>query len=298
VDSETPTKDKLSKKQLRAMYGMTYNQLRVDQSILKLFQKAWEENWTKEVFDAAVEELDWYKENSAATREYLMLSADPDSVDFQQKRGDTYEFVRQTAMTLGVNLSEEQLSELTDQTMMFGWADAGQEFKLQRAMTDMPQNGQYGGDIEANAQSLRILAYNNGVTYNDEWFNSAGVSIATGLSQADTWEQQIREQAASRFPVFAEQIRLGQSVANVASPYVRQMAETLQLNPANIGLDDPTILSALTKYDDAGKPYAMDLGEFGRMLRNDPRWMETDEAQNKITGLAGRVMQMFGIMGG
>ena len=76
------------------------------------------------------------------------------------------------------------------------------------------------------------------------------------------------------------------------------MAQILQLNPATITLDDPTIVGALTNYDDKGQPFATDLGTFQRQLRRDPRWMETDAAQNEITGLTGRVMQMFGLMAG
>jgi hypothetical protein len=74
------------------------------------------------------------------------------------------------------------------------------------------------------------------------------------------------------------------------------MADTLELNPAAITLDDPTILGALTSYDDKGTPSVVNLGDFGRQLRNDPRWMNTDKAQNEVTSIVGQVAQMFGIM--
>jgi hypothetical protein len=311
VDSNEENKppDKLSRKELRARYDWTKAQLRLggtgEGSIFAIFQKAYEENWSKELFQAEIKDTDWYRDNNAAARTYLKLKADPENADFKELIKDSTEAIRRSVMELGYpNLSDAMMEEVREAYLSQGMGEPGQEYELEQFLYRLDQEGKleaadgYGGDIEANAQLLRQAAYANGVVYDEGYFISAGKSIASELSDSNYWVDQIREQAASKFPVFAEQIRLGANVNEIASPYIRAMAETWQLNPATITLDDPTILGALTKYDDKGAAYAQDLGSFMRDLREDPRWLETDEAQNKITGLTGRVMQMFGLMAG
>jgi hypothetical protein len=65
----------------------------------------------------------------------------------------------------------------------------------------------------------------------------------------------------------------------------------------SISLDDPYIRQALTGVNDKGEPAATSLWEFQKKLRSDPRWMNTAKAQNEITGVTGKVMQMFGLTG-
>ena len=144
--------------------------------------------------------------------------------------------------------------------------------------------------------ALFALSLANGVKYDPTWYQSAAKSIASGMSLAEDWETQIREQAASKFPIFAEQIRTGVNVSDLMSPYKNLMAEEWEINPADILLDDPTLLSSLMT-DEKGQQSQMNMGEFTRMLRKDPRWMETDKAQNKVSSMAAGVMQMFGLTG-
>lgn len=299
--------DKLSRKELRTLYNMTYNRLRVDDDIFDLFQRAYEGQWTQEKWDAELEQTDWYKNNSASVRNYLMQAADPNNADFLEKKKDSSEYVRRTAMNLGVALDVATLNDLTEQSMMFGWGEASNAYELERAILKTTPGGyegvsdadtkDYVGDIGTNASELQALAYANGVEFNDGWYNSAAKSIASGLSQKDFWEQKIRQEAASTFPVFKDQIEMGANVADIASPYMKTMAELWELNPNDIKLTDPTLLGALTNYDDKGNPRAMNLGAFRDQLRKDPRWMETDKAQNEIAGITSKVMEMFGLVG-
>lgn len=288
--------DRLTRKQLRALYGYTARQLRVNPQLFGLFQRAYDEQWDQARFDSEVEQLDWYRQNQASVREYALLAAEG-GADFEAKKTDTYEFVRRTAMQMGVNLTNEQLADLTDDTMMFGWGESGQEYELKRAIADMPAMGAYGGDIQKNADSLYSLALANGVRYDDSWFTSAGKSIASGLSNPDDWEADIREQAAGKFAVFADKIRAGMNLTDLISPWRRMMADEWELAEDSISLDDPTLLSAVGGVDDKGNPVTMNLGDFQRTLRKDPRWMNTDKAQNSVTSITSEVMRMFGLRG-
>ena len=287
--------DRLNKKQLRNLYNITYRQLQVDPSLFRLFQQAYDEQWDQNRWDSEIEQLPWYRQNKASVRQYMMAQAEG-GADWQAKKDETYEFVRRTSMEMGVNLSADQLEDLTDQTLMFGWGESGQEYQLKRAIVEQPGEGKYGGDIRMNAQTLQALALANGVKYDPGWYESAGKSVAAGLSNPEDWETQIREQAAQKFSAFAPQIMAGQNVTDLVSPYRNLMAEEWEINPNEINLEDPTLLSAFG-YDDKGVQAPMNLGDFTRMLRKDPRWMNTDKAQNKVSSITNDVLQMFGIRG-
>jgi hypothetical protein len=299
--------DKLSRKELRSLYNMTYNRLRVDDDIFNLFQTAFKEQWTQARWDSELEQTDWYRNNAASVRNYLMQAADPNNADFLEKKKDSSEYVRRTAMNLGVPLDVTTLNDLTEQSMMFGWGEQANAYELERAILKTTPGGfedeseadttDYVGDIGANASKLQALAYANGVEFNEGWYNSAAKSIASGLSQEDFWQQKIRQEAASTFPVFKDQIEMGANVADIASPYMKTMADLWELNVNDIKLTDPTLLGALTNYDEKGNARAMNLGAFRDQLRKDPRWMETDKAQNEIAGITSKVMEMFGLVG-
>lgn len=288
--------DRLTKKKLRSLYGYTARQLRVNPQLFKLFQQAYDEQWDQARFESEVEQLPWYRKNQASVREYLLLEAEG-GADFQAKQKDSFEFVRRTSMEMGVNLSNAQLQELAEDSMMFGWGESGQDYELRRAIVDLEPQGEYGGDIRKNADTLYALALANGVKYDDSWFTSAAKSLASGLSNPEDWENDIREQAASRFPIFGDKIRAGMNVSDLVSPWRRMMADEWEIAESDISLNDQTLLSAIGGVDEKGNPKAMNLGEFQRALRKDPRWMETDRAQNQVSGIASEVMRMFGLRG-
>ena len=299
-------KDVLSPETMAALFGYTKNQMDVDPEFRKLFDRAVKEEWVGEVgkanFIAALQNTNWYKTNSESVRTYLLAAADPNNLDFIEKKKDSTEYVRKTAEQLGKALDQTQLDELTTQSMMNGWGDPANAYELQRAIIKLTPEGEndttdYFGDIGKNADDLKVTAMANGVDMSEGWFNSAAKSIASGLTNADFWQQKVRQQAASLFPVFADQINAGVNAADVASPYIDAMAKLWDLNPAEIKLNDPTILNALTNYDDKGKPYAINMGEFRDRLRQDDRWLQTDAAQNEIAGITNGVMKMFGLVG-
>jgi hypothetical protein len=148
------------------------------------------------------------------------------------------------------------------------------------------------------ADNLRNLARANGVSFSDNWYQSAARSVASGLSQQTDWERDVRKQAASLYPVYSQKIEQGLNVYDLASPYINTMAQELELDPNQITLNDPYIRSALGGMSDSGDFTSMGLWDFQKKLRNDPRWENTSKAQNEVTSVTGRVMQMFGLMGG
>jgi hypothetical protein len=283
--------DKLTREQLMAKYGYTAKQINLDDDIFNLFERAWQLQMPKEDFISELHRTNWWQENNQYLRDYLMRSANPDA-DWNMLVTDSREAVRQEAMTMGIDLSPQEIEKYTDQSMREGWYDAKNRYKLRRAIMQLKSTG--GGEIANTTDSLRALAYDLGVNYSDQWYQDAARSVASSLTTADYWGNQMRQQAAKMFPQFGDAIMAGQSLRGIASPYTRMMQDEWDIPEGSIKMSDPTILRAMG--GDGGNQM-MNLSDFQRMLRRDPRWMETDKAQNDITGIGSRVLQMFGMMG-
>ena len=84
---------------------------------------------------------------------------------------------------------------------------------------------------------------------------------------------------------------------NIANPYVQMMAQTLEVNPNQLSLRDPTIMSGLNGLDQDGKPVGRTLNDFQQMLRGDPRWRSTQQAQDKAMSVGNSVLKQMGLTG-
>lgn len=300
--------DVLDLARLREIAPRVASILEQDPEILALFNAAWAGNYEgtngQQRFFDDIEKTKFWRENATPARRYIILSMNADDPDFQIVQEQSREYVRQTAQALGLQVDEATVNALSEESLMRGWGEKGREYELQRKML-----GTLGGEEGAAAgaftgagiygdtlKNLRAAAQANGVDLSDGWYESAAKSVASQMSQEDFWLGKIRQDAASKFPVFRDQIMAGVDMKDIASPYLKMMAEEWELNVNEIGLNDTTLLSALTGYTENGQPRAQNLGEFRMKLRQDPRWLETSKAQNEITSVAGKMMQMFGVM--
>jgi len=289
------TQDRLTKRELRSEYKITARQLAVHKDLFDLFQKAFDGQWDKARFDSELEQTDWYRTNAAPMREFLLLRAEG-GADWNAKVLDTREAVRRKAMEMGVNLSAEDINDLAEESMMFGWGERGQEYELQRAIVERPSKaGEYGGDIQANVDNLKALALANNVKLDDSWFMSKAKSIASGLGLADDAEREVREFAAQKAPGFADQILAGENLDALVTPWRRMMQDEWELAEDAIDLNDPMLQKAINGFDEAGKPVKANLGDFQIALRKDPRWLQTNAGQNKTTSAFSDVLKMFGM---
>lgn len=98
------------------------------------------------------------------------------------------------------------------------------------------------------------------------------------------------------YKAFASQIASGQTIQDIASPYMERMADLLEMNPAEVDVFNNKIQAALKQTDKDGKPAAMDLGSFADFVRQDKRWQYTDNAREQVNGLTAELLQQFGLL--
>lgn len=299
-----PDKDQLSRDELAAQYQAAVGVIYTVPELQALFEQALNEEWSPPRMQAAIQNSDWFRNNDQYART-AWAQEQIGGADWQTNLANARSAVQIAAAQMGADVTEEELNALAKRYIYEGWADSTRRGMMANALSkeisfvrDQRGVASMRGEAGNFANDLRNLARANGVSYSDNWYESAARSVAAGLSTADDWERDLRDRAASLFPVYSEKISQGMNVYDLASPYINTMAEELELDPNMITLNDPYIRSALGGMNDNGDFQPMGLWDFQKKLRNDPRWENTSKAQNEITSMTGRVMQMFGLMGG
>lgn len=212
----------------------------------------------------------------------------PSSKEIKSKR----EAVKLLATQLGVVLTDAQINDL-------GYQYAAGELD---ATTINPRIAKIGnidfamGEAANTISKLKSTAADFGVSYGPDWFTQSAKDVLTGVADADTLTQAIKDLAKSRYPTLAKQIDAGYTVKQIASPYLQSMANTLEINPNDISLDDPTIKQAFTSLNAEGQPITKPLWEFEKELRRDERWRYTKNAQQDLMGTARKVLSDFGLV--
>src|SRR5678816_4167500 len=125
--------------------------------------------------------------------------------------------------------------------------------------------------------------------------DNASKQIVSGLSTQQDYESNIRQQAKATYSFWSKQIDAGQSVSDLASPYMQTMAQILELPQGSVNLFDPKIKQSLQYRDNSGKSVVKPLWQFENEMREDPRWRKTNNAQNSMMQVAHQVLSDFGV---
>jgi hypothetical protein len=111
--------------------------------------------------------------------------------------------VQQAATQMGAALTSQELDALSRRYIYEGWSDPKRSQLMATALsgeiTFMPDergNTSLMGESGNLQDDLRSVATANGLTYSDNWYESAAKSVAAGLKTANDWERDVREQAA------------------------------------------------------------------------------------------------------
>lgn len=291
--------DTLSEADLEKRYNFAYDVITRDPELLSLWQKATNAKtgyWTAAQFQAALRDTDWYKTKSESARRAWtaeMLGGE----DWNQQLSDAENRVRERAVQMGRRLSDEEAKTFARDYIYKGWGDGARAVEMDQALAAGLQNdeGFMRGEAGTLQQRMLEVARNNGLTFSPDYYESAARSVASGLTTEDDWLREVREQAASLWPTMSDKIKSGLDAKALASGYINTMAQTLELDPEQVSLDDPFIRQALTSTDEQGNP--MSLWDFQQSLRKDPRWMQTKQANDQIASIGTDILKTFGFIG-
>lgn len=288
--------ERLSPEELAAEYGWAYSYLNSIPEVGKLFGQMVDETWTKEKFQAKLRETKWWKENSDTMRKAAQ-EKQTDPATYNAKLSATRMQIIQAAAEMGASVPNSKLTKLAEQVLQTGM----DENMLKNVLggyikfTDSQNLKGAAGMFEHN---MKKFAAEQGIDLDKQTLLNQAQLIAKGLATEMDFKTQVVEQAASLFPAYAEQLRAGQTMTEIAAPYMDQMAQDLGLPPAAVTLKDPLIKQALNGVNQQGKPVGMQLSTFQNVIRNDPRWGRTDAAQNNVMTTGLKVLRDMGLAGG
>jgi hypothetical protein len=277
-------------------YGFVQSLINSNKDLKNLFAKAVKGSWTPEKFQAALRDTGWFKHHDKTERDFLVKRfGDPASAN--QELSQAYTHARQLANQLGMQETAGNKAKLNTwayNIVAHGWTDEQLRYDMGKSVffnNDIHQ-GEGGEDVD----KLQAFSYSMGVKMSGKWYADAGRAIIRGVAAQQDYEDQIRRQAKALFPQWSKQLDSGQSVADIASPYMQSMSQVLELPAGSINLFDSTIKKALQSKDpQTGANSVMPIWQFENNLRNDSRWKGTQNAQNSMMQTAHQVLADFGV---
>lgn len=292
---DAPKERKMARDELAEQYGFVEGLLDSNKELKKLFSRAVKGGWTKSKFQAELRDTKWWKSKSESERKYLIMSyGDPATAKqrLNQKRLEMRQLGNQMGM-IADSYAIKKMNEAAYNVLAKGWTDAQVREYLGRYVNF--KGGKHQGQAGEVWDELHTYAYSMGVKMSESWYQQKAQQVVRGLATVQDFTSEIQNSAKTMFPQWAKQIDGGQTVADIASPYMQSMSTILELPPGSVNLFDPTIKKALQAKDRAGSNVVKPIWQFENELRSDSRWKKTKNAQDSLMGVAHQVLADFGI---
>lgn len=278
-----------------ALFGWSQSVINSNAELKKIFAQAAKQNWTSDHFIAKVRDTKWFKTHSDTFRQAIILSKS-DPATYKQRVGEYNTQLRTLAGQLGAQLDAKTLASLSEQSLWFGW-NSDQIKQHLYGYVKATKAGTYTGQAGQLATQFTQLAGQYGV-------NPSATNMATWIRHAEAGtltteglQNYFTQLAASTYPALADRLKAGETVMQIADPYMQSYANILEVNPNQITLKDPMIQQALASKNSEGKPDTKTIWQFENDLRNDPRYMKTQQAQDKTMAIGHQVLRDMGLLG-
>ena len=287
---------KLSDAELAEQYGFTLSFLNANKEIKNLFKQMVSGGWDKSKFQAKLRNTKWWKTHSEEERAYLTLQyTDPAEAKqkIQQATIKATQLARQMGLS-GAQMSAANMKSYAYLMVAKGYDEAQLRYLMgSKLHLSSKQHTGQAGELWEEAKSYM---YQMGSNWSDARLNTFIQNIARGIGTMQDIKNSVQLEAKAAFPQWAKQIEAGQTVMDIAQPYMQSMTQILEINPGSLNLFDPTIKSTLNWVNPSSlKREAKPLWQFENELRADPRWKKTKNAQDSLMGVAHQVLADFGV---
>jgi len=290
TDSDLPAR--LSPEELASEYGFAYSFLKGQPGVAKVFDDYVKNNLSKEAFQAELRNTKWWQENSDTMRKTQAMKA-TDPATYEANLQATMVMVEQEAAKIGASIPPKKMRSIAEKALATNM-DKGALANVLGGYVKFV-GGTLKGEAGQYENSIKSYAASQGVTLNDDSIKNQAALIARKLATESDFKNQIMRQAISAYPGYKTQLEAGQTMQDIANPYIQIMAQQLEVNPASITMRDPLIRSALNGVNADGKPTGMDQTTFLQHVRSDPRWTQTQGAQDDVMKVGLNVLKSMGL---
>lgn len=178
--------------------------------------------------------------------------------------GNIVRSIQRSAVQKGINLTKEQEKNLVNKAISEEWDSATLQENIARVGSISE-----GGESSKIIDGLRQYATAFGIEYNPTYYENAANLILGGKANIEEFQNSIKELSKSKYNSFSDLIDKGMSPADIASPYMQVMANTLQIDPSLINLNNPIINEALTRINEEGKSQPLSIRDFQIKIKSD-----------------------------
>ena len=290
---------KIDRRVMAANFGFALAFMNSDPELKRLFNKAVAQTWAPDKFVAQLRNTKWFKSNSAAVRNAI-LQESSDPATFAASLAQMNSTVRDTygSMFGDDAMDEKQMARWAKMAVRMGWSQAELVDKITASVDYqkmLKQDALGGSAAEVKAQ-LDSLSSNYGVKLGDQWKAKQLASVMSGDETMASVQTKVQEMAMREYKAFADRIAGGETVTEIADPYVSRYAELLELNPNAVGVNDDLIQRAMKQTGPDGKAASMDLYAFEKEVRKDTRWQYTKNARQEVANVTSDLLKQFGVM--
>lgn len=284
---------KLSPEELAASYGWAYGFLNSNSEIKGVFEQAVEGSWSPEMFQAKLRDTKWFQENSAAMRKSA-LEKQTDPATYNAKVSAASIQIQMLAAQMGAIIPGGQLSKIAEQAIQTGLDESGLKNVL-GGYVNFTEKGTLTGQAGMFEKTMNDFAYQQGISLDQQTIKNQAQLLSRGMGTIQDYKSQVVDQAISSYPNYAQQLKAGQTMMQIANPYIQIMAQDLEVPATSINLKNQMIRQALNGADKNGKPVGMDQVAFRSLIRQDPRWGRTQKAADGTMKAGLQVLKDMGL---
>lgn len=285
--------------------------------LVELMTRAVNEKWKPARWASELQNTNWFKSNATSLqqrgfykRQYndLVNAIPAGDADRQAKidqLGSTTEYgrglasvkrlIQAEAIAEGAVIEEAALNTLAQDIFDNALEKDGLAIKNYVKAQIKYQPGKIlSGKAGTDLADLKKTAVANGLDLDKAFGTSIQgwlQKLAAGES-VETYKGIIRQAAKAGLPErVGSLLDNGVDLETIYTPYKNILANTLEINPNSITLDDPTLRSAI------GPDKEMSLYDYQRQLRKDARWQYTNNARSETSDAVMKVLKDFGFQG-
>lgn len=279
----------INRQEMAAQYGLTLSFLNSNKELKALFDKAVKNTWDPARFQAAVRNTKWYKRTAEPYRQAQVLKK-TDPATYKQRLDQVKARVRLMATEYGARIGN--VSDLAERAFQMGMDD--NQIRRELAQYVKYTNGRMLGQAGQWEEELRAHMQDMGVYWGNKSVKNSISKMVAGSYTIQDALSRMNEMAKSKYAHLSRRIDQGETVYDIASPYIQEMAEILEVNPETITLKNPYLKKALDVTDKDGSHRTMTLSEFGDTLRKSSQWKHTDNAKAAASETVRQLGQFFG----
>lgn len=283
----------LSIDQLRSEYPTVAALVSSVPELQNIYNQAVSGTWSTDKFIAAIQNSHWWSATSSTARQaFATMKSDP--ATWNQNIDNLQAQMTSTAAQLGVTLTPQQAQQIALDAITNGYDQNTAVLDQKMSAFLKPASGNhFGGQAGSYEDQIRQSMMDLGVFMPENQLDTQIQQIVAGKQSVQGVTAQLRTQASAMYPAYSNQINSGMNLSDIASPYVQRAQQLLEQGPGSVNIQTPMIKSAL-QYTQNGAPSAMPMYDFEKQVRQDPRWLSTDNAQDAFMSNAHQVLTNFG----